>query len=132
MKRRSPTGILFLAALGLLAAGLQANQTAVPALMRPASAAATPRIVEIRASKYKFSPNEITLRKGEPVILRLSTEDRTHGFFLKPLKIDTDIKPGAAKDIEVKPDAIGRYTVICDHYCGIGHGNMKMTLIVAR
>jgi cytochrome c oxidase subunit 2 len=131
MMRKPVTGILLLTAAGLIAAGLQPEHSAVPVLMRPA-AAATPRIVEVRASKYKFSPAEITLRKGETVILRLSSADRTHGFMLKPLKIDTDIAPGAAKDIVVQPDTPGRYTVICDHYCGIGHGNMKMTLIVAR
>ena len=24
----------------------------------------------------------------------------------------------------------GRYAAICDHYCGSGHGNMKMTIVV--
>ena len=100
--------------------------------MRQANAAAEPRVIEIRAKKFAFSPSEITLKKGEPVILRLSTEDRTHGFLLKPLKIDTDITPGKATDIAVTPTASGHYLVICDHYCGTGHGNMKMKLTVVE
>src|SRR5690242_9932152 len=51
----------------------------------------TPKVVEISAKKFEFTPAQITLKKGEPVILRLSSSDRVHGFMSKPLKIDTDI-----------------------------------------
>jgi heme/copper-type cytochrome/quinol oxidase subunit 2 len=30
----------------------------------------------------------------------------------------------------VTPKVAGRYTTICDHFCGAGHGGMKMTIIV--
>jgi heme/copper-type cytochrome/quinol oxidase subunit 2 len=30
----------------------------------------------------------------------------------------------------VTPKTPGRYTTICDHFCGAGHGNMKMTIVV--
>ncbi len=95
-----------------------------------AYAAGQPTIVEIKAKKYEFSPNEITLKKGEPAVLRLTSEDRTHGFLVKPLNIDADIKPGQVTEIAVTPGLAGEYIVICDHYCGTGHGNMKMKLTV--
>jgi cytochrome c oxidase subunit II len=28
------------------------------------------------------------------------------------------------------PRAAGRFTAICDHFCGSGHGNMHMELVV--
>jgi heme/copper-type cytochrome/quinol oxidase subunit 2 len=28
--------------------------------------------------------------------------------------------------------ATGEHGVICDHYCGLGHGSMKMTLTVVQ
>lgn|SRR5262249_6678798 len=34
------------------------------------------------------------LKKGEPVILRLKSEDVTHGFFMRQLKIDKTVEPG--------------------------------------
>jgi cytochrome c oxidase subunit 2 len=77
-----------------------------------------PKVIEITAKKFEFTPSEITLKKGEPVILRLSSSDRVHGFMSKPLKIDTDIPSDTTKDVAVTPDAAGNYTVICDHYCG--------------
>jgi cytochrome c oxidase subunit 2 len=97
-----------------------------------ASAAVNPKVVEITAKKFEFTPSEITLRKGEPVILRLTSTDRVHGFMSKPLKIDTDIADGKTTDIPVTPDAAGDFTVICDHYCGTGHGGMKMKVSVVE
>ena len=97
-----------------------------------AYASEPPQVIEIKAKKFEFSPSTVTLKAGQPVILRLTTEDRTHGFFLKPLNIDADIEPGKATDVAVTPDAAGEYVVICDHYCGIGHGNMKLTLNVVQ
>jgi len=91
-----------------------------------------PKVIEITAKKFEFTPSEITLKKGEPVILRLTSSDRVHGFMSKPLKIDTDIPSGTTKDVAVTPDAAGNYTVICDHYCGTGHGNMKMKVTVVE
>lgn len=104
----------------------------VGAAVMPARAAQQPQVIEIKAKKFEFSPSEITLKKGMPVVLRLSSEDRTHGFLLKPLKIDTDIKAGEVTEIAVTPDQTGEYIVICDHYCGLGHGNMKMKLTVVQ
>ena len=92
----------------------------------------TPKVVEISAKKFEFSPAQITLKKGEPVILRLSSSDRVHGFMSKPLKIDTDIPAGASTDVNVTPDTAGDFTIICDHYCGTGHGNMKMKVSVVE
>ena len=50
-------------------------------------------MIEITAKKFEFTPSEITLKKGEPVILRLTSADRVHGFMSNPLEIDTDIPP---------------------------------------
>src|ERR1700678_763036 len=97
-----------------------------------ASAEVNPKMIEITAKKFEFTPTEITLKKGEPVILRLTSSDRVHGFMSKPLKIDTDIPDDATKDIAITPDTAGDFTVICDHYCGTGHGGMKMKVTVVE
>jgi len=91
---------------------------------------APPRVVEIVAKRFEYSPKELTLKKGEPVILRLRTEDVTHGFFSRPLKLEADIEPGKATDLSLTPDKAGTYLVICDHFCGAGHGAMKMKIVV--
>lgn len=45
-------------------------------------------VVEITAKRFAFSPDKITLKRGQTVKLRLHSEDVTHGFFLRPLKLD--------------------------------------------
>ena len=97
-----------------------------------ANAAVEPKVIEISAKKFAFTPNTITLKKGEPVILRLTSADRVHGFMSRPLKIDTDIAAGKTTDVAVTPATAGNFTVICDHYCGTGHGNMKMKVSVVE
>lgn len=92
--------------------------------------AAEPRVIVITAKRFEFSPKEITLKRGETVTLQLTTEDVTHGFFVKPLGIDELIVPGKTTELVVTPEVAGRHTTICDHFCGAGHGGMKMTIVV--
>jgi cytochrome c oxidase subunit II len=107
-----------------IAIGLVAGPTARPVH------ATSPRVVEITAKRFAFSPDTITLHKGETVILRLKSEDVTHGFFIRALKLDEDIPPGTTSDFTVTPTTAGTFTTICDHFCGANHGNMKMTIVV--
>ena len=95
-----------------------------------AASAAEPRTVTIVAKRFGFTPNEVTLKKGEPVKLQLRSEDVTHGLFVRPLGIDAVIEPGKPTELTITPAAPGRYIAICDHFCGSGHGGMKMAFIV--
>ena len=38
--------------------------------------------------------------------------------------------PDPATTAEITPKEAGTFPAICDHYCGMGHGNMKMTFVV--
>ena len=101
------------------------------ALVRPhAVRADSPKVIEITAKRFEFSPNKITLKKGETVTLRLITADVVHGFYLRPLKLDELISPDKPTDVTITPETAGTFTTICDHFCGVNHGNMKMTVVV--
>jgi cytochrome c oxidase subunit II len=116
----------------LLAGVCEIGLVAVPPMINFALANDNPKVIEITAKKFEFTPSEITLKKGQPVILRVTSSDRVHGFFSKALKFDTDIVPDKTTDVAVTPDATGDFTIICDHYCGTGHGNMKMKATVVQ
>ncbi len=88
------------------------------------------RVVEITAKRFAFSPDKITLKKGETVKFRIHSEDVTHGFFLRSLKLDEEIPAGQTIDVTVTPQTAGTFTTICDHFCGANHGNMSMTITV--
>ena len=122
---------IYVAALGIALAALTPNATLVRG-QEVASAAVQPQVIEITAKKYEFSPSQVMLKKGQPVILRLTSTDRIHGFMSRALKVDTDIFPGKSTDIAVTPATAGTFMVICDHYCGTGHGNMKMKIAVVE
>jgi cytochrome c oxidase subunit 2 len=94
--------------------------------------AGEPRVIQITAKRFQFSPDQITLKKGETVKIRLVSEDVTHGFFLRPLKIDEEVSPGQPTEITLTPEKTGTFTTICDHFCGANHGNMKMTIDVVE
>jgi cytochrome c oxidase subunit II len=87
-------------------------------------------VIEITAKRFAFSPDKITLKKGQTVRLRLHSEDVTHGFFLRPLKLDEEIPAGETTEVIVTPQQAGTFTTICDHFCGANHGNMNMTMVV--
>jgi cytochrome c oxidase subunit II len=88
------------------------------------------KVIRISAKKFEFSPSTITLKKGEPVVLELSSEDRTHGFNLKDFEIRADVKPSEATRINFTPGKTGSFTFSCDVFCGGGHADMKGTLVV--
>lgn len=90
----------------------------------------TGHVIEITAKRFAFTPASITLKKGERVTLRLHSDDVTHGFFMRALKIDEVIEPGQTKDVVLTPQTAGTFTTICDHFCGVNHGNMNMTIVV--
>src|SRR5438552_18475069 len=82
------------------------------------------KVIDITAKRFEFTPAEITLKKGEAVTLRLSTQDVAHGFFVRPLKIDSDIEPDRTTEVTVTPEVTGNMINICDRFCGVNHGAM--------
>jgi cytochrome c oxidase subunit II len=103
---------------------------ALAALAPHRTRAQEPRVINIAAKRFEFSPNQITLKKGEPVKLLLTSTDVTYGFYLKPLKIDEVIVPGKTTEINLTPQTAGTYLLICDHFCGVNHAAMNMKIVV--
>ena len=93
----------------------------------------TPRRIEISASKFAYSPNEITLKKGEPVVLVLRSTDVTHGLTVPDLGINTtEIKKGKDSEIPLTPEKTGHFAGQCAHFCGAGHGSMTFQVEVTE
>jgi cytochrome c oxidase subunit II len=114
-------------ALGML---LATAATPLSAVDNSNAAPGSVQTIQIHAKRYQFEPSIITVKRGETVKLLLTSEDRTHGFMVKPLGVDTDIEPGKTTEVTITPQKAGTYTTICDHYCGLGHNGMKMKIVV--
>lgn len=110
--------------------GTFALSAVIAASSAPAAFAQDPQVIDITAKRFAFSPTEVHLKAGQPVTLHLVSQDVKHGFFSRPLGLDETIPAGQSIDVKVTPQAPGKYSIICDNFCGSGHGNMKMTFVV--
>jgi cytochrome c oxidase subunit 2 len=105
---------------------------AFTALSVHATAADEPRRIEIVAKRFSFSPAEITVKKGEPVVLVLQSEDVAHGLKFTELDVQADIAKGEKREIPFTPEKAGDFVGHCSHFCGAGHGSMALTLHVTE
>jgi len=89
----------------------------------------TRRIVVV-AKKYSFEPAEIRLKKGETVVLEVTSSDVQHGFHVPGLGISEPIQKEKVAEIRLIPETRGEYRVECDIICGAGHDEMAGKIIV--
>ena len=92
--------------------------------------AAPETVVHIVAQRFVFTPNEIVLKAGQPVVLEFESLDFTHGFNIPDLKIRTDLPPGQLTRVRITPEKAGVYDFLCDNFCGEGHEQMNGRIIV--
>jgi len=97
-----------------------------------ADAVPAERVIHITAKKFDFSPDSITLKKGEPVVLEISSADREHGFNLRAFGVRTNVSPEKVSRIRFTPDKTGKFTFSCDVFCGDGHEEMTGTIVVTN
>lgn len=69
--------------------------------------------------------NELHLPVGKPAILRLTSKDVIHDFFVPEFRIKQDIMPGMQIPIWVTPTQVGHYELACAQLCGFGHSLMR-------
>src|SRR5262245_16911578 len=109
--------------------------TAFAALGQAAAAEAIPvarqeRVIQVTAKVSEYSPHEIVLKKGEPVVLELTSQDREHGFRLPDFGIREDLKPGQVTRVRLLPQRVGRFSFACDVFCGVDHEEMVGEVVV--
>jgi cytochrome c oxidase subunit 2 len=91
-----------------------------------------PRRIEVSVKRFAYTPAEVTLKKGEPVVLILTTADVAHGLRFKELNLDTKASKGKSSELAFTPDKAGDFVGHCSVFCGSGHGSMTLTLHVTE
>src|SRR5438105_2095684 len=94
------------------------------------SLAQAPQVIRMSVKKFEFSEKEINVRKGVPVVIEITSEDRIHGFSLPAFGARSDVIPGEITRITFTPDKAGSFEYLCDIFCGDGHEDVNGTLIV--
>jgi cytochrome c oxidase subunit II len=92
----------------------------------------TPKTISITAQRFSFSPNEITVKKGEEITLEITSTDVKHGLVIEGLGVKTEIKKGQSAEVRFTPETAGTFEGKCAHFCGKGHGSMTMTVHVVE
>jgi cytochrome c oxidase subunit 2 len=88
------------------------------------------RIIHLKAQKFFYTPDHITVKQGQRIRIVATSADVVHGFALPEYKINTNIVPDQETIIEFTADKAGDFTFFCSVYCGPGHYSMKGTLTV--
>ena len=78
--------------------------------------------------------NDLHLIVNRPVIIRLTSKDVIHSFFLPVMRVKQDAIPGMETPVHFTPLATNRgpfpWEIACAQLCGLGHYRMRGQLVV--
>lgn len=85
--------------------------------------AAEPTIIAVTLKDHRFSPAEIHVPQGKPVILKITNEDRTpEEFNSTALQVEKIIVGGTYGTIRLRPLGPGRYPFMGEYHSDTAQG----------
>lgn len=100
--------------------------------MQQPGASTPPSRVEITARRFTYEPDAVTLKKGEPIMLVLKSEDVSHGLQVRDLGLDLKTSRDKPAETLFTPRKTGTFVGHCSVFCGAKHGTMKITFHVVE
>jgi rhodanese-related sulfurtransferase len=82
------------------------------------------RIIEVDAERFSFSQQEIRVKQGESVALKINNTDTLHGINIPSLGQNSD------EFLVLDTSKVGEYPFRCSNMCGVGHRSMGGLLII--
>lgn len=82
---------------------------------------------------YDIISTELVLPVNQQAVLRLTSTDVIHSFWVPEFRVKQDTLPGGAemvRNLRVTPTEVGEYKVRCAELCGQLHGAMLAPVIV--
>jgi cytochrome c oxidase subunit 2 len=86
--------------------------------------------IEMTAEHFHFTPEDLHVKQGTLLTLKIKSIDGTHGFNLGDFGVDIRLEEGVTNTVEIYLPKKGEYGFQCSHFCGLGHLGMKGTLHV--
>jgi mono/diheme cytochrome c family protein len=78
-----------------------------------------------------WMPSDLTAQVGQPLHLRLTSDDVVHGFAVGQSPVPAiDVLPGQWTTTTLMFDQPGKYTFYCTRWCGPNHWRMRGTIEV--
>ena len=87
----------------------------------------------LMAARYQWTP-ELVFQEDVKYRIWISSVDNLHGFSLVggTQDLNLEISPRHVTGVNLTPDKAGRYLIVCNEYCGLGHHLMKGFLVVEQ
>jgi cytochrome c oxidase subunit 2 len=82
------------------------------------------------ASRRVRLANELRLPLDRPVVLRMTSNDVIHSFWVPNLHGKLDLVPGRVTMLRLRADRPGRFRGQCAEFCGMQHAHMALPVIV--
>lgn len=76
--------------------------------------------------------NELHLPLGRPVKILLRSKDVLHDFYVPQFRAKMDLVPGIVTYFWMTPTVAGSFEILCAELCGVGHHQMRGTVVVQR
>jgi cytochrome c oxidase subunit II len=93
---------------------------------------AAEKVVSLTVKRFEYSPRQVTLEQGVPVVLEITSLDVPHGFNVPDLGVRADVIPGRVTRVRLVPDRVGTFTFRCDIFCGAGHEDLEGEIVVRQ
>ena len=113
-----------------IGAALLVAAAGIGATLLQLSAAGNVPVIQMTVKRFKYSPHEVHLKRGVPVVLEIRSLDVVHGFALPELGVRADVIPGKPARVPLRPDKTGTFTFRCDVFCGSGHEELDGSVVV--
>lgn len=88
----------------------------------------------IVASAFNYDVGEadktFTVPLGAKVTYKVATTDVIHGFSIAGTNVNMMVEPGYVSELTVTHKDSGKFTIVCNEYCGSAHHMMFATLEV--
>jgi cytochrome c oxidase subunit 2 len=75
--------------------------------------------------------DELHLPVGKQVLLRMTSNDVIHSFWVPEFRVKQDLVPGRITELRVTPTIEGDYMVRCAELCGTSHAYMEKPVVVS-
>lgn len=86
--------------------------------------------VVLVAARYGFFPAQIEVPEDTPITFRMASADVLHGVHVPQTNVATMIVPGYVSEVHTTIPEPGKYSLLCNEYCGLGHDQMWSRLVV--
>jgi cytochrome c oxidase subunit 2 len=79
--------------------------------------------------RHTVTANEIHIPIGRPVVLKVTSRDVIHSFWVPSLQGKRDLIPGYTTAVWLQADRAGRFRGQCAEFCGLQHAHMALDVV---